>query len=97
MYQIMDMTSWQITGDSAILHAARIQARDAFRRNADLKPDDPEAVEAIKHAEEVGKILVENIVQGKKVEGEGDKYSEFRIFIFRCSRLGIQEQKLMRK
>lgn len=40
-----------------------------------------EAEQAVAHAEEVGKILINNIVQGKKVEGSEDMY-----------RLNIHEQ-----
>lgn len=37
---------------------------------------------AVKHAEEVAKILRENVVQGKRVEGQDDKYSEFLFYVF---------------
>ena len=40
----------------------------------------PEVVSAVKHAEEVAQILKQNVVQGKKIEGDGDKYSKF-IFV----------------
>jgi len=36
---------------------------------------------AIAHAEDVAKILRENVVQGKKVEKDGEeRYSEFLVF-----------------
>lgn len=72
------------TGDIPLLHAARQQARDGFLRNASLEVGDPALAPAIAHAEEVAKILKENIVQGKKVEEESNgatKYSEFPLFI----------------
>lgn len=63
------------TGDQAVLHAARQEARNGFRKNAALSPDDPNLAAAITHAEDVARFLRENVVQGKK-EGE-DVYSEF--------------------
>ena len=65
-------------GDAQVLHAARFQARDAFRKNAAMQQGDPALGPAIAHAEEVAKILRENVVQGKKVEKDGEeRYSEF--------------------
>lgn len=62
-----------IAGDAPLLHAARDQMRSGFRKNASLLPEDPAVAAAIKHAEEVAKILTENIVQGEHVGN--DKYS----------------------
>jgi len=59
-------------GDLPLLTAARQEARTAFQAQASLGPEDPALGLAIAHAEQVSKILVENIVQGKH-EG-GDKY-----------------------
>jgi hypothetical protein len=39
-----------------------------------MLPSDPSLAPAIAHAEEVAKILRENVVQGKK--GEDDRYSK---------------------
>jgi complex III assembly factor LYRM7 len=63
-----------ITGDLPLLHASRQEARNAFLKNASLTPADPSLAPAIAHAEEVAKILRENIVQGKNL-GD-DKYSK---------------------
>ncbi len=63
-------------GDMPLLHAARKEARNGFRKNASLSPEDPALAPAIAHAEEVAKILRENIVQGKL---EDDKYSRLQI------------------
>jgi complex III assembly factor LYRM7 len=60
-------------GDERVLNAARGSIRDGFRANAALQPTSPEYPAAVKHAEEVAKILRENVVQGKK---EGEAYSE---------------------
>lgn len=64
-------------GDAPLLHAARSEARNNFRKNASLQPNDPALAAAVKHAEEVAQILRQNVVQGKKLEGigeEGDRY-----------------------
>jgi hypothetical protein len=61
-------------GDAPLLHAARTEARNSFQKNAMLSPNSPESVAAVSHAEEVAKILKQNVVQGKK-EGE-DLYSK---------------------
>jgi len=59
-------------GDLPLLHAARQEVRNAFRKNASLLPEDAALAPAIAHAEDVSKILKENIVQGKKEKD--DKY-----------------------
>ncbi|TVY30634.1 Mitochondrial zinc maintenance protein, mitochondrial [Lachnellula hyalina] len=61
-------------GDLPLLKAARQEARNGFLAQASLRPEDPALGLAIAHAEQVSKILVENIVQGKN-QG-GDKYRE---------------------
>lgn len=62
-------------GDTALLHASRSEIKANFQKNASLPPDDPEVVKGIEHAQDVAKILRENIVQGEHV-GD-DRYSEF--------------------
>jgi complex III assembly factor LYRM7 len=64
-------------GDAHLLHAARVEARNGFRKNLTMQEGDPALGSAIAHAEQVAKILRENVVQGKKVEGDEDRYSEF--------------------
>ncbi|KAN0089406.1 hypothetical protein V8E51_019666 [Hyaloscypha variabilis] len=66
-------------GDAQVLHAARFQARDAFRKNATMEQGDPALGPAIAHAEEVAKILRENVVQGKRVDKEGEERYKLRI------------------
>jgi len=63
-------------GDLPLLHAAQKQARDAFRQNASLPPNDPAVAAAIQHAEGVAQILKQNLVQGKHV---GDNKYKLRI------------------
>jgi complex III assembly factor LYRM7 len=77
-------------GDTQVLHAARFQAREAFRNNAAIQQGDPALEPAIAHAEEVAKILRENVVQGKRVDKEGEeRYSEF----FLVMRMRIESLK----
>lgn len=54
-------------GDLPLLHAAREEARKGFQRNSTLLPEDPALTPAIAHAEQVAKILRENVVQGERV------------------------------
>jgi hypothetical protein len=61
-------------GDLPVLHAARSTIRDSFRNNSSIDPSSPEYAPAIAHAEQVAKLLRENIVQGKKIEGD-ERYS----------------------
>ena len=63
------------SGDAKLLHAARTEARNAFRTNIGMTEG---VAAAIAHAEGVADILKKNIVQGQKVEKEGEeRYSEF--------------------
>lgn len=71
-------------GDAPLLHAAKSEARASFLKNASLTPTDPAYAPAIAHAEEVAKILRENIVQGKRVEEGSDKFSMCISSFLRC-------------
>ena len=60
-----------------MLVAARHQARTSFASGRSLLPESLEASERITHAEDVAKILRQNVVQGRKVESEEeDRYRE---------------------
>ena len=60
-----------------MLFAARHQARTSFTTGRSLLPGSLEATERITHAEDVAKILRQNVVQGRKVESEEeDRYRE---------------------
>jgi complex III assembly factor LYRM7 len=59
-------------GDAHILTAARSQIRESFLSSAPLEP--AASVKAIEHAREVAKFLRENVVQGKRVDGEADTF-----------------------
>ncbi|KAF7845711.1 hypothetical protein BT93_L1033 [Corymbia citriodora subsp. variegata] len=71
---ILRATRIAFRDDHHLMHAARIQARTGFNHASNIDPSTPEAQSAVAHAEEVAKILVENIVQGKRIEGEENKY-----------------------
>ncbi|MCJ1243183.1 Mitochondrial zinc maintenance protein 1, mitochondrial [Trapelia coarctata] len=64
-------------GDHRLLISARNQARSSFALYTSLLPSSPEAAAQIAHAEDVARILRENVVQGLRADGEGDKYSKF--------------------
>lgn len=65
------------TGDAPILLAAQEQIRGEFRSKQALSPTDTTVTEGIQHATEVAKFLRENVVQGKKMQGEDSKYGTF--------------------
>lgn len=56
-----------------MLSAAQLQIRNGFRQNGSIEPSGASA--AIQHAEEVAKVLRQNVVQGKKTEEGQDTYS----------------------
>lgn len=60
-------------GDAPILSAAQLQIRNEFRQKASIDVSDAPA--AIKHAEEVAKVLRQNVVQGRRIEEGKDSYS----------------------
>ncbi|PBP21759.1 hypothetical protein BUE80_DR007168 [Diplocarpon rosae] len=62
---VLRSTRLAFSGDIELIRAARIEARNAFRKNAALTAADPQLGPAIAHAKEVAKILRENVVQGK--------------------------------
>ncbi|KAI1061545.1 hypothetical protein LB506_011776 [Fusarium annulatum] len=64
-------------GDAPILSAAQLQIRNEFRQKASVDAADASA--AIKHAEEVAKVLRQNVVQGQRTEEGKDTFSEFRL------------------
>ncbi|KAF4982683.1 hypothetical protein FZEAL_1745 [Fusarium zealandicum] len=59
-------------GDAPILSAAQVQIRNEFRQKASLDASDAPA--AIKHAEDVAKVLRQNVVQGKQIKEGEDRY-----------------------
>ncbi|KAF5245900.1 hypothetical protein FANTH_7135 [Fusarium anthophilum] len=63
-------------GDAPILTAAQLQIRNEFRQKASVDAADASA--AIKHAEDVAKVLRQNVVQGQRTE-EGKDTFKLRI------------------
>ncbi|KAJ4147112.1 hypothetical protein LMH87_001659 [Akanthomyces muscarius] len=61
-------------GDAPILVAAQSRIRGEFRSKQSLDPKDSSVNEGIEHATQVAKVLRENVVQGKKMDGEEAKY-----------------------
>jgi hypothetical protein len=59
-----------------VLIGARQEARQAFEKGRALQPDSDEAAKQIHYARDVAMILRENVVQGKVVDGDADKYSK---------------------
>lgn len=53
-------------GDSAMLSAAKKEARNRFELGRKLAAEDSEAFEGVKEARNVGKFLRQNLVQGIK-------------------------------
>ncbi|RDW66857.1 hypothetical protein BP5796_09606 [Coleophoma crateriformis] len=69
-YLLEPETAPQDKRDLPLLTAAKKEARSGFLKNASMAPGDPQLAAAITHAEEVARILKENIVQGKKKADE---------------------------
>ncbi|KFH42539.1 Mitochondrial zinc maintenance protein-like protein [Hapsidospora chrysogenum ATCC 11550] len=60
-------------GDAPILSAAQSQIRNEFRQRSTLS--DTESVQAaVQHAEEVARVLRENVVQGRRTDGDEHSY-----------------------
>lgn len=73
---LLRSTQIAFQGDLPLLHAARREARNGFRKNSAMLLEDPALANAIAHAEEVAQILKQNVVQGKQ---EGDNKYKLRI------------------
>ncbi|KAF2669741.1 hypothetical protein BT63DRAFT_455725 [Microthyrium microscopicum] len=61
-------------GDPRTLIASRQKARASFEEARSLSLGSPEAAEKIAEAQEVAKILRENVLQGMAVEGKENTY-----------------------
>lgn len=71
---LLRSTRLAFAGDAPLLKAARSEARNNFRSNASLSAGSPEALAAVKHAEEVAQILKQNVVQGRQLKEDPDRY-----------------------
>jgi len=75
-------------GDIRTLLAARQNARDGFEKHRDLSSGSEEAVKRIHYANDISKMLRENVLQGAPVEGKENRY---RLRIHEHTELGDNE------
>jgi complex III assembly factor LYRM7 len=69
-------------GDQRLLSAARHEARKGFDSKRKLTSGGEEAAAGIAHAEDVARILQQNVVQGQRVDEEGEKYRTHRCSVW---------------
>lgn len=67
-----------LAGDARILSAARIEARSRFDSNRSLEPGSPDVKQRVSEAEEVARILRQNIVQGEPLAGTKNGDQRYR-------------------
>ena len=79
-YAFEDLTRSSITDDAWMLSAARIEARSKFDNNRLLPLESIDTQQKIKEAEDVARILRQNVVQGREVEGTGDSDKRYRTY-----------------
>ena len=75
-----DLTRSSVTDDARMLYAARVEARSRFNNNRSLPVDSMDTLQKINEAEEVARILRQNVVQGQKVEGTGLEDRRYRTY-----------------
>ena len=68
------LTVLSALGDERLLSAARHEARKGFDSKRQLTSSGEEAAAGIAHAEEVARILRQNVVQGQQVNEKGERY-----------------------
>ncbi|MCJ1308781.1 Mitochondrial zinc maintenance protein 1, mitochondrial [Agyrium rufum] len=76
--QILRATRIAFRDDHRMLISARHQVRSTFQLDRDLPPSSAEVSEKIAHAQDVAKILRQNVVQGKRAEGSLEEEQRFR-------------------
>jgi hypothetical protein len=64
------------TEDARTLLAAKANARDGFNKSKHLEPGSEEAAKRIHFANDVARILRENVLQGRAKEDASDVYSK---------------------
>ena len=69
-----------VAGDARILSAARVEARSQFNKNRSLPADSDGAQQKVIEAQEVARILRQNVVQGQQVTGSGKEGQRYRAF-----------------
>ena len=63
-----------------MLSAARIEARSKFDNNRSLPVESMDTQHKIREAEDVARILRQNVVQGREVKGTGDDEKRYRTY-----------------
>ena len=81
-------------GDPRILFAARVEARSKFNSNRSLSPESLDAEQKILEAQEVARILRQNVVQGHPVSGSEDAEQRYREWIT-CPRFTLLDMERM--
>ncbi|KAK0508801.1 hypothetical protein JMJ35_009077 [Cladonia borealis] len=77
--------------DARMLYAARVEARSRFNNNRSLPVEIMDTQQKINEAEEVARILRQNVVQGQKVEGTGLEDKRYRLRIHNETEKGDNE------
>ena len=72
--------AYVLAGDARLLSAAKVEARSNFNNNRSLPADSDEAQQKIIEAQEVARILRQNVVQGQQVTGAGKEEQRYRAF-----------------
>ena len=89
-YAFDDLTRSTITDDAWMLSAARLEARSKFDNNRSLPIENKDTQQKIKEAEDVARILRQNVVQGREVEGTGNGGKRYRTYDLDNMTLGGQ-------
>ena len=79
-YASGELTRSSVTDDAWMLYAARVEARTKFDNNRSLPVESMDTQQKINEAEEVARILRQNVVQGRKVEGTGVGDKRYRTY-----------------
>ena len=65
-----------------MLYAARTEARSKFDSNLSLNPQSRDVRKKIAEAEEIARILRQNIVQGEKLGEMGGEEQKYRALLY---------------
>ena len=79
-YASEELTRSSVTDDAWMLNAARVEARSKFDNNRSLPVESIDTQQKINEAEEVARILRQNVVQGQMVEGTGVEDKRYRTY-----------------
>ena len=65
-----------------MLLAARQAARQGFDKDRHLPPDSEEAAKQLHYVQDVARVLRENVVQGRAVEGDPNTFSKLHFICY---------------